>query len=93
MTDRQHALRETGIQAAIRVAGSQDKLAEMMGCSQQVVSEWLARGYAPADRVIEMESLTGIPRERLLKPSLVELLSKPSMTPVLGAGAGKAQTR
>lgn len=66
---------ETGIQEAVRMAGGQEKLAIVLGVSKQAVQQMVARGYAPAARVVEIEAQYGIDRRRLLDPALVELLS------------------
>jgi len=42
----------TGIELACYAAGSQAKLADLLGCSQQNVSMWLRRGWVPVDRVV-----------------------------------------
>ena len=65
----------TGIEEAIYVAGSQAKLAKILGCTQQNVGFWLRQGYCPAERVIEVEQATGIARGRLIDPKLVDLLT------------------
>jgi len=65
----------TGIEQACYAAGSQAKLADLLGCSQQNISSWLRRGYAPPERVVEIEQATGIPRVLLVSPKLRELLS------------------
>ena len=67
----------TGIRQACYAAGSQAKLADLLGCSQQNVSSWLRRGYVPAERVVEIEQVTGVPRALLVSPKLRELLSSP----------------
>jgi DNA-binding transcriptional regulator YdaS (Cro superfamily) len=65
----------TGIEQAIESAGSQRKLAELLGVSQQVISGWLAQGYVPAGRVVETEQHTGVPRLLLVNPALRELIT------------------
>ena len=50
------------IQRAIRAVGSQAKLARLCGVSQPAVSKW---DVCPVMRALEMERLTGIPREEL----------------------------
>jgi hypothetical protein len=65
----------TGIEDAIYAAGSQAKLAKVLGCTQQNVGFWLRQGYCPAERVIEVEQATGVPRVRLINPKLVDLLT------------------
>lgn len=65
---------QTGIQRAVEAAGSQHRLAALLGVSQQAVAQWVARGYAPASRIIEIEAQLGIPRAELIQPSLRDLL-------------------
>lgn len=50
-------------------AGGATALAERLGIRQSVVSNWKARGRIPAERVVEVETATGIPREEL-RPDL-----------------------
>lgn len=64
----------TGIAEAVAVVGSQSKLAERLGVSQQIVSKWLARGHVPVRRVVEIEAQTGISRHRLVDPRLTDLV-------------------
>lgn len=64
----------TGIEDAIAAAGTQEALAEKLGCKQQLVSFWKRRGYVSTRRVVEVEQLTGVPRDRLINPRLASLL-------------------
>lgn len=68
---------ETGIQAAIRQAGGQSNLAEALGMSQQAVSLWLRRGYVPPRHIVQIETLYGVPRSRLINPRIAEILAAP----------------
>ena len=65
----------TGIDQAIRAIGSQAKLAEVLGCTQQNISSWLRRGYVPPAQAIAIEQATGVSRALLLDPRIVELLT------------------
>jgi DNA-binding transcriptional regulator YdaS (Cro superfamily) len=56
----------SGIEAAIVAAGGQDNLAKLIGCTQQNVSSWKARGYVPLLRAVEIEQRTGVARLRLI---------------------------
>lgn len=49
--------------------GGATALAERLGVRQSVVSNWKSRGRIPAERVVEVERITGIPREAL-RPDL-----------------------
>lgn len=57
-----------GISMAIERAGSQKKLAELLGCTQPNVVYWLYH-KVPAERAAQIESKMGIPR-RLIRPDL-----------------------
>lgn len=59
---------KSGIELAIDAAGSQEQLAALLGCTQQNVSFWKARGYAPNLRAVEIEQHTGVPRVQLIDP-------------------------
>lgn len=62
------------VDEAVKAAGTQVKLAEVLGVSQQAVSMWRRRGWVSPLRAQEIEALYGIPRTRLMKPRLVELV-------------------
>ncbi len=63
----------SGIQEAVDKAGNQEQLAKLLGVKQQAVQQWRKRGYAPIGRVVEIESHTGVPRERLCDPKLSDI--------------------
>ncbi len=58
----------SGIARATALAGGQSGLARLLGCSQQNVSSWVRRGYAPLLRAIEIEQATGVARLLLIDP-------------------------
>jgi TorA maturation chaperone TorD len=58
--------RDPGLQRAIEAAGGIGSLARALGISQPSVSNWQK---VPADRVVAVETLTGVPR-RDLRPDL-----------------------
>lgn len=62
----------SGIKEATAIAGGQKRLAALVGVSQQSVSLWVTRGFAPVSRVVEIENHTGVPRERLLSPKVLD---------------------
>ena len=66
---------QTGIAEAVEKAGTQRALADKLGCTQQVVSEWVRRGHVPLDRADEIEAAYGIAKKRLLSPRLAALIS------------------
>jgi len=59
-------MRDSGLNEAIRVVGSVSELARQLGISQPSVSNWTR---VPAERVMSVESLTGINRV-VLRPDL-----------------------
>ena len=59
-------MREGGLEEAIRAAGGVGALARALGISQPSVSNWQR---VPAERVLAVESLTGVPRATL-RPDL-----------------------
>ena len=56
---------DTPIAKATRVAGGQSALARMMGVSPQADQQWNATNRIPAERVLDVEMHTGVPREEL----------------------------
>lgn len=61
-------------QALINSKLTQEGFAKVLGVTQQAVSIWIKRGYAPAARAVEIESLYGVPRVSLLSPRLRSLV-------------------
>jgi TorA maturation chaperone TorD len=59
-------LRQEGLNEAIRAAGSVSELARRIGIAQPSVSNW---ERVPAERVLAVEAVTGVPRVRL-RPDL-----------------------
>ena len=69
---------QTGIVQAVTAAGTQQTLAEKLGVTQQAVSTWVRRGWAPLRRAQEIEAQFGIPRARLINPRIVDLVDLPT---------------
>lgn len=68
----------TGIALAVKQAGTQVKLAEQLGVSQQAVSLWLDKGWVPLRRAEQIEKNFSIPRVRLVDPKIIELVTAQS---------------
>jgi len=63
----------SGLEAAIEKAGGQEKLAKLLGVGQSHISNWKNRNKRiPAERVLDVERVTGVPRHRL-RPDLYPL--------------------
>jgi DNA-binding transcriptional regulator YdaS (Cro superfamily) len=56
---------------AIRARGGYAEVARLLGVSRQSVYKWVYR-RVPAERVAEVEWVTGIPRERL-RPDIFDI--------------------
>ena len=61
-------MKNAGLTKAIEVAGSMRKLAHMLDLHHHAVQQWV-RARVPADRIVEIERITGVPREEL-RPDL-----------------------
>lgn len=67
-------LKKNEVVRAVEVVGSQQKLADLLGVTQQAVSTWLRRGWVPMRRAQEIEAHTGIPRMGLINPRIADLV-------------------
>jgi DNA-binding transcriptional regulator YdaS (Cro superfamily) len=47
---------ETGIEKAIRVAGSQTALGRLLGLTPQAIQKWASQGSVPGERCREVEA-------------------------------------
>lgn len=47
---------ETGIAKAIRIAGSQTALGNLLGLTPQAIQKWAAQGAVPGERCRELEA-------------------------------------
>lgn len=59
-------MRNPGLRAALKAVGSQRLLGDALGITAQAVQAWQR---VPAERVVEVEKVTGVPRE-VLRPDL-----------------------
>lgn len=60
----------TGIEQAIEIAGSESKLAALLGCSQQAINKMKRRGYVPPTRADQIAAMMKIDRTALIDPAL-----------------------
>lgn len=68
-------IKSTGIDLAIKQAGSISALARKLDISHQVVNRWHKRGHVPAKRALEIELHYGVPARDLVEPSLLHIAS------------------
>lgn len=66
-------MKQTGIDKAVKQAGSQEALAEMLGVSQQYISKCQNRGWLPTKRAKQVALAMPIPLAELVHPDLKEL--------------------
>ena len=59
----------TAITAAIKKMGKLANLAEAIGVTPQAVRKWKKENKLPAERVLSVEKITGVPRHEL-RPDL-----------------------
>lgn len=55
----------SAIEAAIKSAGSAAELARRLGVVPMTVTQWKKRGQVPAERCLDVESVTGVSRHAL----------------------------
>jgi len=72
---------QSGIARAVEHIGSQRGLASALGVTQQAVSEWVAQGWVPKDRVHDILDLvdpsgTALRARDLLNPAIVAILTR-----------------
>ena len=57
------------IERAVKAAGGSHALAKRLEISRQAIEKWVAKGTIPAERVLEIEQITGVSRH-VLRPDL-----------------------
>uniref|UniRef100_UPI0030DB3C0C transcriptional regulator n=1 Tax=Pseudomonas sp. EA_65y_Pfl1_P120 TaxID=3088693 RepID=UPI0030DB3C0C len=62
-------MEQTAIQKAVALAGGQSALARSLSVTPQAVQKMCASGRVPAERVLDIEKLTGVSRSEL-RPDL-----------------------
>lgn len=62
------ATTNTRFDEAIKNANGQVELARRLGVTQQSISKWRQRGFAPLKRCDEIAQLTGVPARELMDP-------------------------
>lgn len=76
--------RIAAIDEAIERGGGIVRFCKSLNIRHQSVYGWRQRGWVPPERALVIESILGIPRERLMHPNLVQALTgKPSADDLL----------
>jgi len=57
------------VEKAIEAAGGVKELAKLCGVSYEAVRKWQVKAWLPAERVLEVERFSGVPRQEL-RPDL-----------------------
>lgn len=55
----------SAIQRAVDLIGSQSEMGRRLGIKPQAVQKWISHNRVPAERVLQIEKLTGISRHDL----------------------------
>lgn len=58
-----------GLEQALERVGGTTKLAIALGIRSQAISQWKTKGRVPANRVLDVERITGVHRH-LLNPTI-----------------------
>lgn len=80
-------MRDRALQRAIDKAGGRNALAGALGISGPAISQW---DRVPAERVIEVARITGVPRSQLRPDLYPPQKSSKSRDPIEGAETGAA---
>jgi hypothetical protein len=62
------------ISDAVEKAGGAVVLGKKLGITHQAIYLWVRRGYAPVERAIQLEKLSGVARHLLINPKLVSAI-------------------
>lgn len=62
---------DTPLKGIVDQNGGPTRIARKLGVSRQTLYEWLKRGWAPPIRAVQLETIFGVPRLRLMDPLLL----------------------
>jgi hypothetical protein len=63
------------LKTAVEKLGGAPQTAAFLKVTHQAVYGWLARGWAPGERAVQLEKKTGVPRAMMINPKLRKLLA------------------
>lgn len=63
------------LKTAVDKLGGAPKTATFLDVSHQAVYGWVARGWCPSERAVQLEKKTGVPRTLMINPKLKKLLA------------------
>lgn len=69
--------RLAALDTAIERGGGIVRFSRALKITHQAIYHWRRRGWVPADRALAIESIFGVPREELMEPGLVAVMTAP----------------
>lgn len=69
--------RVRALELAIERGGGIVQFSKSLNISHQGVYSWKKRGWVPADKALVIESIFGVPREDMMEPGLVAVMTAP----------------
>ena len=67
--------RLAALDEAVERAGGIVRFSRALGLTHQAVYDWRKRGWVPIARAIASEAIFGVPKEKLMEPSLAAALT------------------
>lgn len=77
MTTTTKESRIRALELAISRGNGVVKFCRALGITTQAIYHWKKRGWVPADKALVIESIFGVPREDMIEPTLLKLISEP----------------
>ena len=62
---------ESALKSLVQTNGNPTRFARRVGVSRQALYLWMARGFVPPIRAVQLEAIFGTPRLRLMDPLLI----------------------
>lgn len=62
---------ESALKGLVKDHGNPTRFARRVGVSRQALYTWMARGFVPPIRAVQLEAIFGVPRLRLMDPLLI----------------------
>lgn len=62
---------DSALKTLVKDNGNPSRFARRVGVSRQALYLWMARGFVPPIRAVQLEAIFGVPRLRLMDPLLI----------------------